>query len=303
MTDFSVSTERPAPTVARVFEYVETRPTHQRMSLRQILRLYFDQGHIIFKGRRSCGQPWARIAPRPDLQRLALRTACDRPVAALFAPALDEAGHPHHAPRTCPTILFFYGNDMCLAQSMPVMQLLRTLGVNVMVPEYVGYGLSPGTPTEQTCYATANAAYEALLARDDIDPTRIYALGASLGGAVAIDLAARRPLAGLVTLITFTSMIELGQVLMPRAPLRWVVRHRFDSLSKMPRITCPSLIIHSHGDELIPHVMADRLATAAGGPVTRVDLDAVGHRRIELMEVAQAQLVPVLQQFLRATAP
>ena len=86
----------------------------------------------------------------------------------------------------------------------------------------------------------------------------------------------------------------------PYLPVRWVVRLRFESVRKMPRVTCPSLIIHSHGDELIPHVMAERLADAAGGPVTRLDLADAGHHRLELLQVAETELVPAVRKFLRA---
>ena len=69
----------------------------------------------------------------------------------------------------------------------------RRLGANVMIPDYVGYGLSGGSPSEAGCYATADTAYEHLKGRKDVDPGKIVAAGWSMGGGVAVDLAARRP--------------------------------------------------------------------------------------------------------------
>ena len=58
------------------------------------------------------------------------------------------------------------------------------MGANVLIPEYVGYGLSTGDACEAGCYATADAAYQHLLSRSDIDPRRIVVAGASLEGTV-----------------------------------------------------------------------------------------------------------------------
>jgi fermentation-respiration switch protein FrsA (DUF1100 family) len=162
---------------------------------------------------------------------------------------------------------------------------LRRIGVNVMIPEYVGYGLSTGDACEAGCYATADAAYEHLSSRHDIDPNRIVVAGASLGGAIAIDIASREPgIAGLVTLITFTSMSDMARVLQPTLPIWRFIRHKFESHRKMPRVKCPALIIHSTGDALVPYSMADRLASACGGPVTRLKIEGAGHSSVEMLE-------------------
>lgn len=55
------------------------------------------------------------------------------------------------------------------------------------------YGVSDGEPTEDGLRLDAQAALDYLLQHDDIDSTQIVAYGASLGGAVAIDLVARNP--------------------------------------------------------------------------------------------------------------
>ena len=82
---------------------------------------------------------------------------------------------------------------------------LRRLGVNVLIPEYPGYGMSDGRASERGCYAAADVAYDYLARRPDIDRAQIIVAGHSLGGAVAVDLASRRHVAALITLSTFTS--------------------------------------------------------------------------------------------------
>jgi uncharacterized protein len=286
-------TAKEGGTVSLVLQGVDPDVRAGRRSVRDLLRLYFSQADVVFKGRRSQGQEMARLATPHEAEVVALRSpACGSKVTALFGRAMRAD------PATAPTLLYFYGNDLWLQKSLEVFQLLRTLGVNVLMPEYVGYGLSEGKPSERACYATADAAYDHLLSRGDVDSKKIIAMGASLGGAVAIDLASRRPVAGLITLITFSSMRELAKHLLPHLPVHWLLRYRFDSLTKIRNVTCPTLIAHSQGDDLIPRVMADRLAAAAGGPVTRVDLEKASHRQFELLQAVETELFPSVHAFL-----
>src|SRR5947207_11496100 len=139
--------------------------------------------------------------------------------------------------------------------------------MNVLIPEYPGYGLSDGQASEKGCYAAAVAAYEYLVGRPDVDPSQIFVAGHSLGGAVAIDLASRRKVAGLITLSAFTTTRDMGAKVSPWL-LRWAVpsvlsRCKFDNLEKMRSVSCPILLIHGTADTLVPFEMAERLAAAA----------------------------------------
>jgi pimeloyl-ACP methyl ester carboxylesterase len=79
-----------------------------------------------------------------------------------------------------------------------------------------------------------------LLRRNDIDQSLIVVGGVSLGGAVAIDLAARRrEVAGCIALVTFTSIPDVARHLHPDVPIHRLIRMKFDSLAKMPSVACP----------------------------------------------------------------
>ena len=292
---------------ARVIALVRRRPTPASLANAaaapyRLAALYFAQTRLIFPGRRTQGQPAAAVRPAaPGVELLALDTACGQRVAALFGPAAspDGATLPDAASR--PTVLFFYGNGHYLANHhlAHLFDALRRIGVNVMVPEYVGYGLSTGDACEAGCYATADAAWRHLLSRGDVDPSRIVAAGASLGGAVAIDLASREPrVAGLITLITFSSMPDMARVVQPSMPIWRFIRHKFESEAKMPRVACPTLIIHSTGDALVPYAMADRLAAACGGPVSRLKIEGAGHSSVEMLEGGGGAIYDAMTAFL-----
>jgi hypothetical protein len=267
----------------------------------RLASLYFAQTGLIFPGRRTQGLAQARVVPPADCEVVTLNTSCGQTVPALFGPATDHHGRVLPDAPTRPTILFFYGNAHHLADRnvARLFNGLRQIGANVMVPEYVGYGMSSGEAGEAGCYATADAAYACLRSRRDVDPRRIVACGASLGGAVAIDLASREPgLAGLITLITFTSMVDMARVVQPTLPIWRFIRHKFESERKMPRVACRTLIIHSTGDALVPYRMSDRLASACGGPVSRVRIEGAGHSSVEMLEGGGGLIYEAMTAFL-----
>ena len=90
----------------------------------------------------------------------------------------------------------------------------------------------------------------------------------------------------------------MARVVQPTLPIWRFIRHRFESERKMPRVTCPSLIVHSTGDELVPYEMADRLAAACGGSVTRLKIEGAGHSSVEILEGGGGAIYEAMTQFL-----
>jgi pimeloyl-ACP methyl ester carboxylesterase len=131
----------------------------------------------------------------------------------------------------------------CTATAMPptsgididLARDLHRLRVNVFLFDYRGYGRSKGWPTEQGTYRDARAAYEVVRARyADAEQPPVIVYGASLGGAIAVQLALDKPVRGLILEGAFTSTIDVGRHLYPLLPVRLVVRYRYDALSRIP---------------------------------------------------------------------
>jgi fermentation-respiration switch protein FrsA (DUF1100 family) len=261
--------------------------------------LYLAQVPLIFPGSMRHGSAETHIKTAPGVELITLRTAGGETVKAIFGKALTEKGAPDPDAAHRPTLLFFYGNTDTVSDCAVQLELFRRLGANVMIPEFVGYGASTGVASETGCYATADAAYDYLASCPGIDPRRIYVGGASLGAASAVDLATRKPVAGLATFMAFTSMAEMGSHQYPIVPtpiVRLLLKHRFLNESKMPRVHCPILIAHGRADRFVSYDMADRLAKAAGGPVTRIGIPGAGHG--DLFAIGWKQIAPVMREFL-----
>jgi fermentation-respiration switch protein FrsA (DUF1100 family) len=263
--------------------------------------LFALQTKIIFPGAETQGQPEAVVRAGPDEELVTLTTAGGDRVVALFGPALTADGRPDPRATSRPTLLYFYGNGMCLRDAADELERFRRLGLNVLIPEYVGYGMSGGKPGESGCYATADAAYDHLRARRDVDPRFIVVGGWSLGGAVAIDLASRKPVIGLVAFSSFTSMVEMARRNFPFLPASLLLRHRFDNQRNIARVACPILIGHGRLDTLIPYEMSERLTAAAKSPVTRLTIDGAGHN--DFYAVGGDQVFDAVRQFVGQLPP
>ena len=236
---------------------------------------------VILPGAAHQGRSEAILQPNPHYELFPLQVQGGRMIAAEFGSALDAEGRPITASKPCPTMLFLYGNGAYLARCQKLFEGLRRLGVNVMIPEYPGYGMSEGRASERGCYAAADAAYDYLISRSDIDRAQIIVAGHSLGGGVAIDLASRRQVAALITLSTFTSIRDVLHANLP-GPASWLAplftaRCRFESLTKLPTVSCPIFIIHGTADTLVPPWMADQLANGATAKVTRLSVEGADH--------------------------
>ena len=173
------------------------------------------------------------------------------------------------------TVLFFHGNAGNISHRLEKFRVLRELGVDTFSIDYRGYGRSEGQPNEEGTYRDALAAYEYLTQQRHVSPHCLVVHGESLGAAIAADLASKVEVGGLVIEEGFTSTADVGQGMFPFLPVRWLVRNKYDTLSKMSRIKAPVLILHSHGDEFF-NMRHARLLAAANEPKQLVELQG-GH--------------------------
>ena len=283
------ATDAPKPTDVKSSS---TRPTATRPATQQSFNLLENQ--LVFPGSFTQGTPEAiwRTGPTDKLITLIAR---DRTrITAVFSKGVRRENDPNASHRA--TLIYFYGNGMCMAQSRQVINEFRKLGYDVITPDYEGYGMSGGSPSEAGCYATADAVYDYLLRSPDIDSKKLVAVGWSLGSAVAIDLASRRPVAGLITLSAFTNILDLSTHLAPGSSASLLVTSRFESLAKISAVTCPILMFHGEQDTFVPPEMTDRLAAAAKVNAKHIRIRRAGHN--DIFTVGGQSLFQQIQTFL-----
>lgn len=175
-------------------------------------------------------------------------------------------------------VLYAHGNAGNVADGPDVLALYRdTLNAAVLVFDYRGYGKSEGTPSEAGILADARAARAWLVARCGVAESDVVLVGRSLGGGVAVDLAAKDGARGLVLESTFTSLPDVAGEHFPLLPAKLLMRTRLDSLSKIPAYRGPLLQTHGEADQVVPFALGKALFDAAPGSKRFVRVPKGGH--------------------------
>lgn len=187
------------------------------------------------------------------------------------------------------TILFSHGNAEDIGELRQTLENIRDAGFSVFAYDYRGYGTSSGAPTEAGAYRDADAAYDYLVNDLKIPAERIVAHGRSLGGAVAVDLASRRELGGLIVENSFVTAYRV----LTRVPL--FPLDKFKNISKIKDVRCPVLIIHGTKDEVIPFWHGEMLFQEANEPKLSLWVENAGHNN--LSQIAGKRYEQVLKEF------
>lgn len=194
-----------------------------------------------------------------------------------------------HGKVAAPAILYLHGARWSLTGQLFRIEELRDFGFSVLAIDYRGFGKSDGDmPTETTVYEDAQAAWNWLAARQP-DPAKRYIYGHSLGGAVAVDLAAslsgddgaaprKTAAAGLIIESSFTTLEDMAKALTyPWLPVGLLLSQKFDSMSKMANVHMPVLIVHGVADRFVPARFSEALYGAARGPKKLLLIDGGTH--------------------------
>ena len=225
---------------------------------------YLAQDRLLFLPHLAA-RPGAVRPPRP-VEEIAFATADGPQVRGWLAPA------PHGGP--APLIVYYGGNaEDVTGQAFEPWPAEWALAL----VNYRGYGASEGRPSERALCADALVVLDALARRPDVDPARIVLVGRSLGTGVATQVAGQRPVQGVVLISPYDSMVALARYHYPFLPVRWLLRHRFDSVARAPGIKAPLLAITSARDSVIPPERSRRLHEAWGGPKRWVVIAEAGH--------------------------
>lgn len=161
---------------------------------------------------------------------------------------------------SAPVLLYSHGNGEDLGHIRPLLEEFNRRGWNVLAYEYPGYGVAPGPAGEQSCYQAIDAAYAWLIEQQGFTPAQIFLYGRSLGSGPSIDLASRKPAAGLILDGAYLSTFKV----LTRVKLLWW--DRFANDAKLPLLSIPLLSIHGKKDRIVPFWHGRKLYQLAQGP-------------------------------------
>ncbi len=256
------------------------------------LYIYFAQSKMVFLPQRD-------IESTPDaigleFEEIKVVTSDSVRIHGWFVPALRSRG----------TLLFSHGNAGNISHRLQLIQLYRSLDLDVLIFDYRGYGQSGGKPGEEGTYRDIRAIWNYLTSERMIPPDRILVIGRSLGAAVATNLAFELEAeslpspAGVILESPFTSIPDMGAELYPFLPVRLLARIDYNNLTNVRGIHVPLLVVHSVDDEITPFSHGEAVFAAANEPKTFLEISG---SHDDAYFIAEERYLRAMREFIEET--
>jgi fermentation-respiration switch protein FrsA (DUF1100 family) len=217
--------------------------------------LFFLQDHMIYQPLREIGvNPSAIELQYEDIE---FRASDGVALHGWFIPTEGPPGG---------VLLFFHGNAGNISHRLDSIRIFHDLGLDVFIFDYRGYGRSGGRPSEEGLYADGRAALDFLLFEKGYSLKEVIVFGRSLGGAIAAKISCESTPAALILESSFTSLGALASRVAPLFPVQFLLRSRYGTDRILPDAECPTLVVHSPEDEIIPYTHGAELFELAPSP-------------------------------------
>ncbi len=229
-----------------------------KMLLVIIVALIIFKIYFIFLEQKSLYHPDKDIPQTPDnlgiiYEEVNFKTSDGKLLNGWFIPAKNAKV----------TVLYCHGNAGNIYHRLHKVKFFYDMGVNFFIFDYRGYGKSSGNPSEKGLYKDAQAAYDYIISRSDVDRNKIVVYGKSLGGPVAADLCLHRKASALILEGSFASVALRAQQLYPFLPMKLLITQKYNTMAKVKNMRIPKLIVHGRQDEVISFRHGEMLFNAA----------------------------------------
>jgi pimeloyl-ACP methyl ester carboxylesterase len=235
--------------------------------------------------------------------------AQDQQGRIVYIPAAPErlgAYYFHPYPHAA-TMLFFHGNGEVMTDYLyDYHEQVAALGLNFLVVDYRGYGLSTGRPSLPGLLADARAAWAHVTGPLGLRPADVVVMGRSLGSLAALEIISQAG-TDARALILESGIARFDHWIVPMAPLlqrlgldvqllKSALQSAFDNETKIRAARCPVLIMHAREDEIVPVDHARTMASWSDPSRTTLHIfPAGGHNDIQL--VNRREYFEVMKEF------
>ncbi len=186
-----------------------------------------------------------------------------------------------------PVILYFHGNALSHADRLPTAFIYAAQGYSVLLAGYRGYGGNPGSPSEEGFYEDARA-YLKVLKEKGYQNSDIILYGESLGSGVAVQMAyEEKSFRALILEAPYTSIVDVAATRFFWVPVRYLMKDRYDSYSKISEVKTPLIILHGRRDLVINYRFGQKLYEKAGKPKEFLTFDKAGHNDLYVYGAAE----------------
>ncbi len=225
------------------------------------------QRQMVFPGPQGLSVPFLHeLAAKLNANELQIPTEDGETLYGWHRPAVWSG--------TRRVVLYFHGNASSVLGQVELQDLLLTEGWDYVGIHYRGYPGSTGKPSEAGLHRDAMAAWRWVTDELGAEPARVALHGRSLGGGVAVQLAARTNPGALILESTFTSAVDVAKEHYGWLPVGKILKHRFMSRDFAGQVSCPVLVAHGSADSIIDVHHGKELARLFGAEyieVPRID--------------------------------
>ena len=250
--------------------------------------LYFLQSRLVYHPSGDVSATPADIGL--SFEQVALRAGDGVKLHGWFVPAADSRQ----------AVLVCHGNAGNISDRLVTIATFHRMGLSVLIFDYRGFGHSEGRPSERGTYLDAEAAWGYLTGEKGFPADRIVVFGRSLGGPIAAHLAKDHTPGLLIVESTFASMARMARRLYPYLPVRLLLRFKYDTVGTMGGVHCPTLVIHSRDDDLVPFAQGQSVFAAANEPKEFLEIHG-GHN--DGFMLSDEQYTPALGRFIASHLP
>ena len=227
--------------------------------------MFFGQRKLMYHGGATVPTPAEYGVP--DMRPVGLATADGLELLAWYRAPTDEA---------LPTIVYYHGNAGHIGHRADKARPYLDAGFGVLLVAYRGYSGNPGEPSEAGFYHDGRAAL-GFLDGEGVPAERIVVYGESLGSGVAVQMASERRFGAVVLEAPFTSIVDVAAAHYWYIPARYLVRDRYDSVTKIKTIGAPLFVVHGERDHVVPTRFGRALFDAAVEPKESLFPAQAGH--------------------------
>lgn len=232
--------------------------------------LYFRQDGMIFLGAKLSSSNLRELLNRFPHSEMRITTADGTELHGWYLRANGDD--------PAPLLIYFGGNAENIAHMLFEQKHFK--GYSLLLMSYRGYGLSGGKPSQNALCGDALFLYDHFSAKPEVDANRILLMGRSLGSGVAVYLASKRNVEGVVLISPYDSMTSLAKEFYPWLPATLLLKHPFDSLTLAPAIKVPLLTIIGSHDNIVTPQRSKVLVQAWGGKTQLVEIEGADHNEL-----------------------
>ena len=163
------------------------------------------------------------------------------------------------------TLLIFHGNAGDLSNRIYKLNELNKLQINILLISWRGFSGNKGSPTEKNLYKDAEAAIK-WLNKKNVNNNQIILYGESLGTGIAVEMAKKNDFNSIILESPFTSIENSAKIYYPYLPVKYLLKDRYDTISKIKMVESPIMIMHGEKDDVVPFSMGKELFEKANSP-------------------------------------